>query len=77
MKAPARPASSTPAGRRAVRALIRHREVAELARVGRASPAQAEAAQERALRLLAAFVGQRADAVGERMREAARCRSAK
>lgn len=66
------PRSSTPAGRRTVRALIRHREVAELARVGRASAAEVEAAQEKALRLLAAFVGQRADQVGARMRETAR-----
>lgn len=69
------PRSLTPAGRRTVRALIRHRKVAELARVGRASAADVEAAQEKALRLLAAFVGQRADQVGARMREAARCRS--
>lgn len=68
---------STPKGRRAAEALIAHRETAERARRGEATAADVERAKEKALRLLAAFVGMKADQKGARMRRAARCRSAR
>jgi len=69
--------TSSPEGRRALAALVAHRDAAEAVRAGRATAATLTDAKEEMLSALAAYVGQRAELIGARMRETARCRSAR